>query len=247
MIRRLARETWPVALLLVSWQLWASHAGFNRIVFVTPAAVLRDLAHAPGAYLAPALHTLVYALGGLALGMFAGVTLAAGSELSELLAGMTRPLAAILSSTPVVCMIPLLARLFGHDSRSELTTIAVMTFFPCYLYGGRGLREWPRLSDEVFRSLAASRTARLRLLSLPAAMPAISSALRLGASVSVLVALVTEYLMQVGGLGTLFAVTMQKFDIPRALGASLIAMALSVLLYELGCAVESGVHRHYRG
>ena len=247
MIRRIVRETWPVVLVLAAWQLWASHAGFNRIVLVTPAAVLSDLGNAPGAYLEPAFHTLVFAFGGLALGMFFGLILAACSELSELLAGMTRPFAAILSSTPVVCLIPLLARLFGHDSRSELATVAVLTFFPCYLYGGRGLREWPRLSNEVFRSLAASRMARLRLLSLPAAMPAISSALRLGASISVLVALITEYLIQVGGLGTLFAVTMQKFDMPRALGASLIAMALSVLLYELGRAVESSVHRHYRG
>lgn len=247
MIRRLVREAWPVALLLTAWQLWASHAGFNRIVLVTPAAVLRDLANTPGTYLEPTLHTLVYALAGLTLGIFAGVTLAVCANLSELLAGMTWPFAAILSSTPVVCLIPLLARLFGHDSRSELATVAVMTFFPCYLYGSRGLREWPRLSDEVFRSLAASRMVRLRLLSLPAAMPAISSALRLGASISVLVALVTEYLIQVGGLGTLFAVTMQKFDMPRALGASLVAMALSVLLYELGCAVELRVHRHFRG
>jgi ABC-type nitrate/sulfonate/bicarbonate transport system, permease component len=246
-MRRLVREAWPVVLVLAAWQIWASHAGFNRIVLVTPAAVMRDLAGAPGAYVGPALHTLAYALGGLALGMLAGVFLAIVANLSELLAGMVTPFSLVLSSTPVVCLIPLLARLFGYDSRSELATVAVMTFFPCYLYASRGLLEWPQLSDEVFRSLAATRSARLRLLSLPAAMPAISSALRLGASFSVLVALVTEYLIQVGGLGTLFAVTMQKFDMPRALGASLIAMLLSVLLYEFGSAVESRIYRHYRG
>lgn len=244
---RFVREVWPIVLLVAAWHIWASHAGFNRMVLVTPAAVLRDLASAPGTYVEPTLHTLGYALGGLSLGMLGGVALALCSDLSELLAGMTTPFALLLSSTPVVCLIPMLTRILGYDGRCELATVAVMTFFPCFLYAGRGLRDWPRLTGEVFRSLAATRRVRLRLLSLPAALPAISSALRVGASSSVLVALVTEYLIQVGGLGTLFAVTMQKFDMPRAFGASLIAMALSAILYELGSAVELRVYRYYRG
>jgi len=245
-LQHLARGAWPFALLLLAWDLWANLAGFNRMILVTPGAVFRDMAHAPETYLEPLLHTLIFALAGLAVGMTMGILLALCSELSEVLAGMTRPAAIVLSSMPVVCLIPILARLFGHDSRSELATIAVMTFFPSYLYTCRGLHEWPRLSNEVFCSLAASRLARLRLLSLPAAAPAIASALRLGATTSVLVALVSEYLIQVGGLGTLFAVTTQRFDMPRALGASLIAMALSVLLYELGCGIEIRVHQRYR-
>lgn len=68
----------------------------------------------------------------------------------------------------------------------------------------------------------------------------------MGATFSVLVALLAEYLMQTGGLGALFAVTMQQFHLARALGASALAMALSVLLFEATRAIEHRVSAIYR-
>ena len=94
--------------------------------------------------------------------------------------------------------------------------------------------------------LHASRWQTLRLLAVPAALPSLATALRVGATFSVLVALVAEYLMQTGGLGTLFAVTMQQFQLARALGASALAMALSVALFEAARAIEERVSRLYR-
>ena len=119
-------------------------SGYNSIVLVPPGAVVSDLLHFPGAYLAPALHTLGFALVGLALGMAVGLLLALAAWLSELLAGITTPFALLLSSTPVVCLIPIIARLFGYDSRTELVAIAFMTFFLSFVYCCVGLRQLPR-------------------------------------------------------------------------------------------------------
>ena len=246
-MRRLVFDLWPVALLLLLWQAWVSAAGYNSIVLVPPGAVLSDLLHSPGAYLVPVLHTLIFALGGLAMGMTAGLLLALAAWLSELLAGITTPFALLLSSTPVVCLIPIIARLFGYEGRTELIAIAVMTFFPSFVYCSAGLRQLPAMSRDVFLVLHASRWQTLRLLALPAALPALATALRVGATYSVLVALLAEYLMQTGGLGALFAVTMQQFHLARALGASVLAMALSVLLFEATRAIERRVAAFYRG
>jgi ABC-type nitrate/sulfonate/bicarbonate transport system permease component len=242
-VRRFLLDLWPVLLLLLLWQVWVSAAGYNSIVLVPPGAVVSDLVHFPGVYWLPALHTLVFALGGLALGMGAGVLLALTAWLSELLAAMATPIALLLSSTPVVCLIPVIARLFGYDSPTELIAIAVMTFFPSFVYCSAGLRQLPAMSRDVFLVLDASRWQNLRLLALPAAIPALAAALRVGATFSVLVALVAEYLMQTGGLGTLFAVTMQQFHLARALGASAVAMGLSVLLFEAARALEQHIRR----
>jgi ABC-type nitrate/sulfonate/bicarbonate transport system permease component len=244
-VRRLVFDLWPVFLLLLLWQVWVSAAGYNSIVLVAPGAVVSDLLHFPGAYLLPALHTLAFALGGLALGMAAGVLLALAAWLSELLAGITTPFALLLSSTPVVCLIPVIARLFGYESHTELIAIAVMTFFPSFVYCNAGLRQLPAMSRDVLSVLHASRWQNLRFLALPAALPSLAAALRVGATFSVLVALLAEYLMQTGGLGALFAVTMQQFHLARALGASMLAMALSVVLFEAGRAIEQAVASVY--
>jgi len=105
-MRRQLIDLWPAALLLLLWQVWVSAAGYNSIVLVSPGAVFSDLIHFPGAYLVPALRTLAFALGGLAIGMAAGLLLAMAAWFSELLAGVTTPFALLLSSTPVVCLIP---------------------------------------------------------------------------------------------------------------------------------------------
>jgi ABC-type nitrate/sulfonate/bicarbonate transport system permease component len=245
-MRRLIVQLWPVFLLLLLWQVWVSAAGYNSIVLVPPGAVVSDLLRHPGAYLVPVLHTLAFALGGLSLGLAAGVLLALAAWLSELIGGLTTPFALLLSSTPVVCLIPIIARLFGYDSRSELIAVAVMTLFPSFVYCSTGLRQLPAMSRDVLFVLHASRWQNLRLLALPAALPALATALRVGATFSVLVALLAEYLMQTGGLGTLFAVTMQQFHLARALGASALAMALSVLLFEATRAIEHRVSTFYR-
>jgi ABC-type nitrate/sulfonate/bicarbonate transport system permease component len=245
-MRRLIVELWPVALLLLVWQAWASAAGYNSIVLVAPGAVCSDLLHSPEAYLLPALHTLAFALAGLGVGMSVGLVLACAAWLSEFLAGITTPFALLLSSTPVVCLIPIIARLFGYASRTELIAIGVMTFFPCFVYLSAGLRQLPTMSRDVMLVLHASRLQNLRLLALPAALPAFAAALRVGATLSVLVALLAEYLMQTGGLGTLFAVTMQQFHLARALGASVLAMALSLALFETSRSIEQRVLAVYR-
>jgi ABC-type nitrate/sulfonate/bicarbonate transport system permease component len=245
-MRRQLFDLWPVLLLLLLWQLWVSTAGYSSIVLVSPAAVFSDLLRHPGAYLAPTARTLAFALGGLAIGMAAGLILAIAAWFSELLAGITTPFALLLSSTPVVCLIPIVARLFGYEARTELIAVAVMTFFPSFVLSAAGLKALPPMSPDVFQVLQASRWQTLRLLALPAALPQLATALRVGATYSVLVALVAEYLMQTGGLGTLFAVTMQQFHLARALGASVLAMALSVALYELTHSLEHRVITHYR-
>ena len=245
-MRRQLFDVWPVILLLLLWQLWVSTAGYSSIVLVSPGAVFSDLLHFPQAYLQPALRTLAFALGGLAIGMAAGLILAIAAWLSDFLAGITTPFALLLSATPVVCLIPIVARLFGYEARTELIAVAVMTFFPSFVLSAAGLKALPAMSSDVFQVLQASRWQTLRLLALPAALPQLATALRVGATYSVLVALVAEYLMQTGGLGTLFAVTMQQFHLARALGASLLAMALSVALYELTRALEQSVISHYK-
>jgi ABC-type nitrate/sulfonate/bicarbonate transport system permease component len=49
--------------------------------------------------------------------------------------------------------------------------------------------------------------------------------------------------MQTGGLGNMFAVTMQQFNLHRAFGASIIAMVLSTALYEAATALEHRILR----
>jgi ABC-type nitrate/sulfonate/bicarbonate transport system permease component len=246
MMCRVFSQSWLIFLIFAVWQIWVMSAHYNPIVVVSPFAVLKEIFLNPLTYLLPSLWTLTFALSGLAAGMLLGLLLAIAAWRSQILSGLISPPALLLSCTPVVCFIPLLARIFGYQSRTELVTVAVMTFFPSFVFAAQGLTKLPPMSRDFFTVLAASRSKQLLLLALPASIPSLAVALRVGASASVMVAMVSEYLMQTGGLGNMFALTSQAFETERAWGASLCAMALSVALYTLSGAVELRIRARYR-
>jgi len=245
MMRRLFLQSWGVLLLGAAWQMYVMAMHFNSIVIVTPLAVIRDIAMHPGIYMLPAIWTLGFAFAGLAGGLIVGVLLAILAWTSRTLSGMLHPLALLLSSTPVVCLIPILARIFGYKSGTELAIVVILTFFPAFVFAASGLRKLPPMSSELFSIFAANSRKRLFLLALPAAVPSIATALRVCSAYSVLVTMVAEYLLQTGGLGNMFALMSQEFQTERAFGASLLAMVLSSALYSAANAVEVRVQARY--
>lgn len=245
MIGKCLSQIWGLLLIFAGWQVWVMSAHYNSIVIVSPIAVVTDIMMNPLVYAAPAFWTLIFAVGGLSAGMLIGFAMAVACWRSEVLSGVISPASLLLSSTPVVCLIPLLARIFGYESRTELVTVAVMTFFPSFVFSSQGLRNVPHMSSEFFCVMAATRRKRLLFLAVPAAMPSLAVALRVGAAYSVLVTMVSEYLMQTGGLGNMFALSSQAFETERAWGASLVAMALSVALYSISGKVESKIRVRY--
>lgn len=235
---RAVSQLWAVGSLLVLWQVWVDTTTPNSLIVVPPAEVLRDILANPSMYVAASMWTLGIALAGLMSGILLGLILAVLAWTSDLISGFLGPAAILVSSTPVVCIIPLLARIFGYRTPTEYFTVLIMMFFPSFVFASSGLRNLPLKSSQLLSTWDTPRSRQLWLLALPSALPSLATALRTGAAASTLVAVVAEYLMQTGGLGALFATTMQQFNIPRAFGASIAAMLLSATLYTLAGSVE---------
>lgn len=245
MTRRGIANLWGIVLLVVAWQLWVTIGAYNAIVVPRPLDVLNDLVTTPSAYIGPTAATILVSAVGLGLGMVLGAGLAVAAWTSRVLAGMLTPLGLVFSSVPVVCLIPVLARLFGYDERTVLAVVAVITFFPCFVFTAAGMRALPPMSGELFQSLGARRGTLLLRLALPAAVPQVMIALRITAAQSILAAMIAEFLMGTGGLGNLFAVSHTDFDMSRAFGASLVAMVLSTLVYAATAYAERHVHKRW--
>ena len=244
-LARTLSASWAIALVIALWQLWVVTTTPNSLIVVSPFAVLSELLHHPSTYMYPALWTLLISLTGLLLGMLVGLILAILAWLSNLLSGLISPAALLVSSTPVVCLIPLLARVFGYRPMTELVTVSVMMFFPCFVFAGTGLRNLPKGSSALLDTWSTSQSRRLWLVAVPASLPSLAIAFRTGAAASILVTVVAEYLMQTGGLGALFATTMQQFEIQRALAASCVAMLISTSLYIAAGAAEQRIRTRF--
>lgn len=236
---------WGVALVLLLWQGWVTAFQLNAIVLPQPVDVLADIVSNPGVYLANGGQTLAIAAGGLAIGMALGTLLAILAWASPLLGGMLTPLGLMFSSIPVIALIPIVARLMGYDVRTVLAIVVIISFLPAFVFTGSGLRALPAGSSDLFRVFGAGRWARFTRLVLPSAVPNWMIALRLAAPTAILAAMLAEYLMGTSGLGYLFRASAEDFGTERALGTSVVATIVSVLLFSGALAAERAVARRW--
>jgi ABC-type nitrate/sulfonate/bicarbonate transport system permease component len=238
---RLFSQSWGILLLLAAWQAWVTVTGFNAIVMPSPRMVFDDLAGQPMAYLAPSGATLLVAFVGAGCGFAVGIAMALASWMSRVLGGLLLPLGVIFSSIPVVCLIPILARVLGYGEQTVGAIVAVLTFFPAFVYTSGGLRAAPPMTSELFSVYGARRVTVLLRLALPAALPNMMIALRIGAAQSIIAAMIGEFLMGATGLGHLFVVTHQNLQMDRAVGAALVVAAISASAYGLTAIAEARV------
>jgi ABC-type nitrate/sulfonate/bicarbonate transport system permease component len=229
---------WAVALVILVWQMWISLGHVERIVAPGPFGVAAYVGGHPGTYLVQGLNTALAAVGGLVLGMTAGLVLAVAAWLSPTLNGLIAPAVLVIPTVPIVVIIPVVARLIGFNRWTVVTVAVLLAFFPVFVLATSGLRYRPAGADDVFSVLGASRMRRLRHLALPSAVPNLLTAVRVSAASCFLGALVAEWLVGTSGLGDVFREARALIQPERAWGAIVVAVVVSVGTYLAAYAIE---------
>ena len=233
------------AVLVAAWQLWIVTADISPLVVPRPMAVWDDLTAAPGDYVRAALATLATAGMALALGIAIGAGAAVAAARARVVAGMAVPLVVVLSATPLVALLPLAARVFGYEPGTVRILAAAMVFFPVFVYVRSGLSAVPAAPSDALLAMGAARGRRFRLLDVPGAVPHLASGCRVAAGTAVIAAVVGESLIGRTGLGIEFSAAYRLLDLPRAFGAAIVIVIVSVVVFALAGAAERAVHRRW--
>jgi NitT/TauT family transport system permease protein len=115
---------------------------------------------------------------------------------------------------------------------------ALIVFFPVLVNTTVGIRSTPKELRDLMRSLQASRWQTLRLLEIPAAMTVFLGGLRIGATLSVIGAVVGEFVGADRGLGFLVTRARGQYDTALVFVAVLTLIALALGLYALVTLLE---------
>jgi NitT/TauT family transport system permease protein len=142
-------------------------------------------------------------------------------------------------SVPVVAIAPLLVIWFGPGMFSKVLICSLTVFFPVLINTLVGLREVPQDLRELMRSLRATPAQTLRYLELPASLPVFLGGLRVGATLSVIGAIVGELVGSDRGLGFLINVGRGQYDTALVFVAVITLMVLAAALYGLILLLES--------
>jgi sulfonate transport system permease protein len=233
------------AALVLVWFIWIEWADISPIVVPRPSAVWSDLTALPTDYVSAALATLVTAVIALAIGSTVAITAAIAASRSKFLAGLVVPVIVVLAATPLVALLPLLARVFGYEPGTVRILSATMVFFPVFVAARSGLAAAPSAAGDAIHALGTSAGRRFRLLELPAAVPHLAGGLRLAAGTAVIAAVVGESLIGRTGLGVEFTRAYRQLDLPRAFGVAIVIVVVAVSVFALAGAAERAVHRRW--
>jgi|GEM_PF-138363 ABC-type nitrate/sulfonate/bicarbonate transport system permease component len=156
--------------------------------------------------------TLGTAALGLLLGAVLGIALGLVLGLSRRAAQLGSVSIEVLRPVPSVALIPLAMLGFGFGVRMELAIVAFATFWPLLVLVQSAVQQVePRLL-EVSRVLGLSSRERAFKIVLPAIVPRLFVALRLGVAVALVVAVTVEIAANPNGMGYAMMIAQQSFD-----------------------------------
>jgi putative hydroxymethylpyrimidine transport system permease protein len=189
--------------LLLLWQGFVRLTGVPPFLLPAPDRVAAALIARGDIIAGHAVVTLSEILLGLLLGALLGCGFAL---LLAAFAGARRwllPLLLISQAVPVFAIAPLLTLWFGFGLASKVAMATIIIFFPVATAFQDGLRRTdPGLLD-LAATMGASRGAVLWRISVPHALPALASGLRVAAGVAPIGAVVGEWVGASAGLGYL--------------------------------------------
>ena len=230
-----------LALVLATWEAWVHLRDVKPYLLPAPSAVVVALVDDPGRYLEAARISLGHALGGLALGTGAAFLLAIVMAHSRALERAIYPLAILVKVTPVVAVAPLLIIWFGFGPTPKVLVAALITFFPMLVNAVTGLRSVDEAAHDFLRSLDASRWQVFRKLRLPASLPYVLAALRISIPLSLIGAVVSEWMSGDGGMGQVILIDNGEFDTAGLFGAVAVLGLIGVVLTGLVSYIEHRV------
>ncbi|MCB0169912.1 MAG: ABC transporter permease [Anaerolineae bacterium] len=229
-----------IVLLISLWALIAKVGNYPTFILPDPLSVFNKLVEITfdGTLWHHTQTTLVEIVGGLALGLSTATILGYLLAKSPLLERLTGPYIVASQSVPAVAIAPLLVIWFGSGQISKILICALVVFFPILVNTIVGIRSVDKGLKTLMRSLQANRWQTFIMLEVPAAMPVLLGGLKIGVTLSVIGAVVGEFVGADRGLGYLISLSKGLFNTPMMFAALIALAAISLSLYLIVTGLE---------
>jgi NitT/TauT family transport system permease protein len=140
------------------------------------------------------------------------------------------PYVVAIQTLPKIAIAPLILIWFGVGLESKVVIAATVSFFPMLVNTIVGLKSTPQDKIDLMRSLSASRWKIFWYVQLPEALPFIFAGLNIGIVLSVLGAIVAEFVGAKAGLGYLILQMNYNMDIAGMFAALVVLGIMGIVL-----------------
>ena len=229
-----------LALMLLAWELFIRLRGLPPLVLPGPGLVFRELQIqlAEGSLWIHIWTTLAEVLLGFLAGSALGIALGATVALSARLGRILRPYVVASQAMPKLALAPIMVLWFGFDLTPKVVIAALISFFPLFENVIAGLQSVDPDHVELFRSLRASRAETFLKLRLPWSVPFVVAGLRVALILSLVGAVVAEFVGANRGLGALIVGAQGTMNTPLMFAVFVVLTVVGVALSLLADLVE---------
>ena len=231
LVRKVAGYLGASVVLVFGWQLLAWAVASPALP--GPFAALGEFARTFASDLAPHLAVSTWrTLASIALGTLLAVPLGLFVGRSPRVDALAAPLIFLTYPVPKVVLLPVLLVLLGLGDLSKIALITIIVFFQILVTARDAARSISPAAVLSVRSLGAGSSQVYRHVVVPAALPEIFTALRIGSGTAVAVLFLAESIAGTNGLGYYIVDAWGRIDY-NAMFAGILGMALlGVAIYE---------------
>lgn len=199
--KRAAPPAVVLAFSLAAWHATVVVADVPTLILPAPLEVATALLETYPTLLGDAAVTGFTAAAGFLVGGAVGFALAFAMTYSRTVTRTALPYVVALRIAPLIAVAPLLFLWIGRGIAARALLVATLTVFPMTIATLDGLRQTPPAYLDLAESVGASRVETFRYVRVPAAAPSVVAGAEIAATLSVVGAVVAEFVTYDGGLG----------------------------------------------
>lgn len=241
-IRRALREYalagLSLAVFLALWEAFVRVAGVPAFILPPPSAIVARFVTDAALLRQHTLVTVHEILVGYLTAAGAGLVIAVLIVRFRTVERIVYPYIVASQTVPKIAIAPLLIIWMGTGMLPKILIVAVTAFFPVTVNTVSGLRAVDEPYLNLMRSVAASDAQVFVRLRFPYALPFVFAGLKLATTLSVLGAIVAEFMGASEGLGYLILSSTFNFEVARVFVSLVVLVAIGVTFFGVISALD---------
>ncbi|MEZ4520841.1 MAG: ABC transporter permease [Thermomicrobiales bacterium] len=222
-----------LALVIAGWELWVWIDDTPAWFLPAPSAVAEEAVSSRALLWEHTWTTLQEVLLGYAIALVVGIGTALLIAFSRIAERTVYPIIVASQAIPIIALAPILLIWFGFGMTPKIIVVVLLCYFPIAVNMADGLRAADSDALNLLRSMGASRWQIMRIVRIPSSLPYLVSGARIAAAVSVIGAIVGEWVGASSGLGYLMTRAASQFLTARLFAAVAISAVIGIALFAI--------------
>ena len=222
-----------VCLIVGAWQLLVKIREIPSWLLPSPSSVATTIYSDHSMLMRHTLVTLEEIILGFFLALAVGVILASAICLSQKIEKALYPFIIASQTVPIIVIAPMLLVWIGYGLAPKIIVVALISFFPIVVNTVDGMKSIDPDIQKLMHTLGGKNAQVFSKIMIPSSLPYLFSGLRVAIAISVIGAVIGEWVGSSEGLGNLMIRSKPQFQTERVFAAIIILSFIGIGLFAL--------------